>query len=454
VPGYTLPQAWCGPGTIRSLQLAAPGATGGTTSIAGLALPGIPNLHSHAFQRVMGGLAERRALGRDDFWSWREAMYRYAQTVGPDELRAIAAQLYLEMLEQGYTEVCEFHYLHHQPSGARYQNPAAMSLALIEAAAEVGIGLTLLPTLYMTGHFDGRPLGERQRRFGHADVESYLRLIESLLPYENATTHIGVALHSLRAVPADALGELEAGYADCRFASTLGPRPLHIHIAEQTAEVDDCISLRGAPPVRWLLDNANVDERWCLIHATHLRPDEVADLARSKATAGICPTTEANLGDGLFPLEDYLAAGGVLGIGSDSHVSTSPVEELRWLEYGQRLVKRQRIVSADQQGRAAEALLAQAIAAGPRVARADLSGLWSGAAEGRVDFISIDTDAAELASAHPDQWVECWLFNGNRPLVRDVVVDAKQQVIQGRHRCRDAVEQRYRGVAKALRDQL
>jgi len=426
---------------------------GESTTIAGLAIPGIPNLHSHAFQRVMGGLAERRALGRDDFWSWRETMYRYAQTVGPDELQAIAAQLYMEMLEQGYTEVCEFHYVHHQPGGEPYDEPAAMSLALIAAAKEVGIGLTLLPTLYMTGHFDGRALSDRQRRFGHRNVESYMRLIESLLVHEDATTRIGVAFHSLRAVPASALSEVQRVYADSRFASSLGARPMHVHIAEQTAEVDDCIAIRGAPPVRWLLDNADVDERWCLIHATHLRADELSDLAKSGATVGICPTTEANLGDGLFPLQEYLAAGGRLGIGSDSHVSTSPVEELRWLEYGQRLIKRQRIVSANEQGRAAEALLAQAIAAGPRVARPDLSGLWDKAqASGRVDFLSLKTEAAELASANPDQWIECWLFNGNRSLVNDVMVNGQAVVSDGRHLRRGSIEQRYCRVAQSLRD--
>ncbi len=453
---FRFEQAWCGPGDIRAeFQLLGSSAadSGRAELVSGLGMPGIPNLHSHAFQRVMAGLAERRAAGRDDFWSWRETMYRYAQAIGPDHLKAIAAQLYVEMLEQGYTQVCEFHYLHHQRDGRPYAEPAAMSLALIEAAREVGIGLTLLPTLYMTGHFDGRPLSERQRRFGHADVDSYLRLLESLLPYENECCRVGVALHSLRAVPPDALAELVAGIADERFRSHSGQRPLHIHIAEQTAEVADCIAVRGAPPVRWLLDNVAVDERWCLVHATHMVESEVRDLAASGATVAICPTTEANLGDGLFPLADYLAAGGRLGIGSDSHVSTSPVEELRWLEYGQRLLQRQRIVAADAQGRAAEALLKQCVRAGARVTGDASGGLWADQADrSRLDFITVDTDSAELASAAPDQWVECWVFCGNRPLVNQVVVDGRLRVSGGVHQSRNEVSARYIKVADGLRD--
>ena len=424
--------------------------------VAGLTLPGIPNLHSHAFQRIMAGLAERRVQGRDDFWSWRETMYRFAQVIGPDELRTIAAQLYLEMLEQGYTHVCEFHYLHHQPDGRPYATPAEMSLALIEAAHEVGIGLTLLPTLYMSGHFDQRPLSDRQRRFGHAQVDDFLALVEQLIAHEDRKTTVGVALHSLRAVPADALGAFLAGYADDRFklGEGMGQRPLHIHIAEQSAEVEDCVALRGAPPVRWLLDNFAVDQRWCLVHATHLRDDEVADLARSGATVAICPTTEANLGDGLFPLEQYLNAGGRLGIGSDSHVSTSPVEEIRWLEYGQRLQGQRRIVAPGEQGRAAESLLAQTIEAGPRVASVGLSGLQlETAGDRRMDFLSIRTDAAELVSAKPDQWIEAWLYCGNRPLIDRVVVDGQLRVADGQHRLRAPVESRYAKVAAQLRDQ-
>ena len=290
------------------------------------ALPGMPNLHSHAFQRAMAGLAERKGRADDSFWSWRETMYAFAAAIGPDELQAIAAQLYVEMLKSGYTQVCEFHYLHHQPDGTPYAQPEAMSLALIEAAREAGIGLTLLPVLYISGGFDGRALTARQRRFGHA-VDNYLRLLALLRKHESDDVRVGIALHSLRAVPEQALREVLA-------SEQAKGCPIHIHIAEQIGEVQDCLATRGARPVEWLFDHADVDANWCLIHATHLTDAETVQLAHSGAVAGLCPTTEANLGDGLFPLAAYQGAGGILGIGSDSHISISPVEELRWLEYG------------------------------------------------------------------------------------------------------------------------
>src|SRR3569623_319002 len=268
-------------------------------------LPGMANLHSHAFQRAMAGLAARASHSEDSFWTWRETMYAFAGRVGPDELRASAAQLYVEMLEAGYTQGCEFHYLHHQPDGVPYADAAAMSQALVEAAQETGIGLTLLPTLYMTGGFDGRALGERQRRFGHA-VDAYLSLVQRLQAMQSQRLRVGVALHSLRAVPADALRVvLDSGLVDAA--------PIHIHIAEQIGEVQDCLALRTARPVDWLLAHAPVDERWTLVHATHLSDSEVTRLAHSGAVAGLCPTTEANLGDGLFPLKAFMDAGGSFG---------------------------------------------------------------------------------------------------------------------------------------------
>jgi formimidoylglutamate deiminase len=281
-----------------------------------LELPGIPNIHCHAFQRAMAGLAERQSERQDSFWTWRELMYRFAGRVGPESLRDIAAQLYVEMLEAGYTGVCEFHYLHHQGDGRPYEDPTAMSQALIEAAREAGIRLTLLPVLYMVGGFDGRPLSERQRRFRH-DVDSFLALVSTLRKSEDALLRVGIALHSLRAVPAPAMREL--------LAAAPADIPVHIHVSEQTAEVEECVQVRGARPVQWLLANASVGERWTLVHATHLDTAEVGGIARSGAVVAICPTTEANLGDGLFPLRDYIGHGGRFGVGSDSNVSVSPV---------------------------------------------------------------------------------------------------------------------------------
>ena len=420
-------------------------------------VPGMPNLHSHAFQRAMAGLAERRvsapAPGRrsqadDSFWTWREVMYAFAGRIGPDDLRAIAAQLYVEMLKAGYTQVCEFHYLHRQPDGRPYADPAAMSLALIEAAREAGIGMTLLPTLYMTGSFDGRALGERQRRFKQ-DIDEYLRLVERLRTLESPTLTIGIALHSLRAVPADAM------------CSVLGAEaaqacPIHIHIAEQLGEVQDCLAIRHARPVEWLLDHAAVDARWCLVHATHMTDAETQRLAASGAVAGLCPTTEANLGDGLFPLKAYLEAGGVIGIGSDSHISVSLVEELRWLEYGQRLVTKHRNVAANAQTPSTgETLFAHTLAGGARAAGCALGRLagadtTSPAAAPRADLLVLDDASPLLAGRDEAHVIDTWLFAGNANLVRDVMIAGEWVVRDFRHRDEAAIAARYRKVVEHL----
>jgi formimidoylglutamate deiminase len=403
-------------------------------------VPGMPNLHSHAFQRAMAGLAERQSDPSDSFWTWREIMYAFASRVGPDELRAIAAQLYVEMLKVGYTQVCEFHYLHHQPDGVPYADPAEMSLALIEAAREAGIGLTLLPTLYMTGGFDGRVLSERQRRFGH-QVDAYLRLVERLRANESHTVRVGVALHSLRAVPEDAMrAVLASGLVDAA--------PIHIHIAEQIGEVQDCLSLRNARPVEWLLDHAPVDERWCLVHATHMSETEIGRLARTGAVAGLCPTTEANLGDGLFALKAWLDADGVIGIGSDSHISVSPVEELRWLEYGQRLVTRHRNIAVSASSESVgETLWGDSLFGGARASGASIGGLEKGM---RADWIVLDDDAPTLAARDSDSLIDSFIFSGNVNLVRDVMVAGEWVVRGGRHRDEERIAARYRQVTATL----
>ena len=405
----------------------------------GWVLPGIPNLHSHAFQRVMAGLAERQTHAQDSFWTWRETMYRIAARFDPDSLQAVAAQLYVEMLEAGYTTVCEFHYLHHAPDGRPYADPAAMSKALVAAARETGIRLTLLPVLYMAGGFDRRPLSERQRRFGH-DLDAFLRLVESLRALEDEALRVGVAFHSLRAVPPEAM--------DAALAALPPDIPLHIHIAEQIGEVQDCLAVRNARPVEWLLDHAPVDARWTLVHATHLTGPETAAVAASGATVAICPTTEANLGDGLFPLREYLDAGGAWGIGSDSHVSVSPVEELRWLEYGQRLQTRHRniAVRADN-GSVGETLLHGTLASGAAATGQAVGLLAPGQA---ADWIVLDAQAPVFAGARPADVADRWLFAGNRPLVREVRVAGEAVVRGGRHRGREAIAARYRSTVAAL----
>ncbi|EIL92811.1 formimidoylglutamate deiminase [Rhodanobacter spathiphylli] len=444
--GFEAGQLWRGHGWLADdrFGLSSAGAlldcAGPQAPIGSWVLPGMPNLHSHAFQRAMAGLAERRSKAEDSFWSWRETMYAFAAAITPEQLKAIASQLYVEMLKSGYTRVCEFHYLHHQPDGTPYAQPAAMSLALIEAAREAGIGLTLLPVLYMSGGFDGRALSARQRRFGHS-VDGYLRLLESLRAHEDDAVRVGIALHSLRAVPEQALAEV--------LASPLARTgPIHIHIAEQIGEVQDCLATRGARPVEWLFEHADVDERWCLVHATHLTEAETAQLARSGAVAGLCPTTEANLGDGLFPLADFLDAGGTLGVGSDSHISISPVEELRWLEYGQRLATRHRNIAARQQGDSVgETLWRAALAGGARASGAPVGELRAGA---RADLIVLDDASPLLAARDTRSLIDSFLFSGNTPLVRDVMVGGRWQVRDFRHRDEAAIAARYRAAVGAL----
>jgi formimidoylglutamate deiminase len=466
------------------------GAAGSASAEApthvGLALPGMPNLHSHAFQRAMAGLAERQTHADDSFWTWRELMYAFASRIGPDDLRAIAAQVYVEMLKAGYTQVCEFHYLHHQPGGAPYADPAAMSLAVVEAAQEAGIGLTLLPTLYMTGGFDGRALNERQRRFGH-DIDAYLFLLERLRELENPLLRVGIALHSLRAVPEHgmravlgAISPLAAGavaqsvdsddeggagaqtpahphpHPHPRARRDVEATPIHIHVAEQIGEVQDCLQLRNARPVEWLLDHAPVDRRWCLVHATHMSAEETARLAASGAVAGLCPTTEANLGDGVFALKAYLDAGGAFGIGSDSQISVSPVEELRWLEYGQRLATRHRNIAVSPASNSVgETLLQRALAGGAQasgLAAADAAAKLPPAGT-RADLLVLDADSPLLAGRASNSLVDTFLFAGNANLVRDVMVAGTWVVRDFRHRDEARIAARYRAtIERIMRD--
>ena len=394
----------------------------------GWALPGIANLHSHAFQRAMAGMAERQGDPNDSFWTWRETMYAMAARFTPELLRAVAAQLYVEMLEAGYTRVCEFHYLHHRPDGGFFDDRAAMSQALIDAARDTGIRMTLLPVLYMTGGFDRRPLNERQRRFGH-DIDGYLRLFETLRSEQDDTLRVGCALHSLRAVPADAMTAV--------LAALPSETRVHIHIAEQIGEVQDCLAIRGERPVRWLLDHVDIDARWTLVHATHLEVEEIVGIADAGATVAICPTTEANLGDGLFPLRDYLDANGMWGIGSDSHSSVSPVEELRWLEYGQRLITRHRNIAAT----AGSPSVGEVLLAGVRASAPQSTGFASEALA--RDTVTLNGHAPQLVGATAIDVGDRWIFAGNRNAVDRVVVNGCDVVTGGRHRDRDTIAARF-----------
>lgn len=441
---------WSSPATIaigasgRMARDLGEGAAPSNPQASRIVLPGMHNLHSHAFQRAMAGRAERRSAagGSDSFWTWREQMYAVAGRMDPDALRAVASQLYAEMLEAGYTSVCEFHYLHHDRDGRPYADPAAMSRAIIDAARETGIGLLLLPVLYMSGGFDGRPLADHQRRFGH-DVDAYLRLLESLGPECDAQVALGIAFHSLRAVPEAAMREV----LDATSGALL---PVHVHIAEQVAEVEDCLAVRGRRPVRWLLDEMPVDGRWTLVHATHLDASEIAGIASAGATVALCPTTEGNLGDGLFPLPEFIAAGGHWGIGSDSHVSVSPVEELRWLEYGQRLTRLARNVSASAGlPSTGESLYAQALAGGERSSRRGAGRLQAGAL---ADLVVLDGTHPQLAPCAPQGWIDGWLFSGNQPVVAETWVAGQQHVGSGGHRHRERYRREFAQALGRLRD--
>jgi formiminoglutamate deiminase len=401
-------------------------------------LPGLPNLHSHAFQRGMAGLAEVRGPAGDSFWTWREIMYRFVDRLSPDDLRAIAALAYVEMLESGFTRVGEFHYLHHAADGTPFANPAEMSVAIVEAAAQTGIALTHLPVFYAHSGFGGMPPGAGQRRF-ISDLDGFATLLEAVRGAAGVLPDavVGIAPHSLRAVQPEQLLALE-GLA--------GASPIHIHIAEQTREVADCLAWSGARPVEWLLGHAPVDARWCLVHATHMTADETAAMARTGAVAGLCPITEANLGDGIFPASEFVAAGGAYGIGSDSNVLISAAEELRLLEYGQRLSRQGRNVLAGAAG----------CSTGEQLYRAALDG-GSRALGVRVGIgPGLPADLVSLDGSHPslhgkgEAVLDAFVFAAGQGAVDCVWRRGDKVVEAGRHAQRYAVADRYRQVLDRL----
>ncbi len=403
-------------------------APGKAKRAGGTVLPGMPNLHSHAFQRAMAGLAERAGPTGDSFWTWREVMYGFVRRLRPEHVQAIAAQLYVEMLKAGYTAVGEFHYLHHDPDGRPYSDPAEMARRVVAAATDTGIGMTLLPVLYGYGGFGGQPAGEGQRRFLN-EPDHLLSIIRAVRTDTAADPQVAVGLapHSLRAVTADTLA---AAVAEMHAMDNQAP--IHIHVAEQGKEVQDCIEWRGARPVEWLLQNAPVDPRWCLVHATHITDEEAARLAASGAVAGLCPTTEANLGDGVFPAPDYLAEGGAFGIGSDSHISISPIEELRWLEYGQRLTHKQRnLLAGGEEAPSVGALLfRRALAGGAQALARPIGRLAPGC---RADLLVLDDDSPALYGRDDDVLLDSLIFAGNANPVRAVMAGGRWVVQNGRH---------------------
>ncbi|MGH6862170.1 MAG: formimidoylglutamate deiminase [Phyllobacterium sp.] len=398
-------------------------------------LPGMPNLHSHAFQRGMAGLAEVRGAGEDSFWSWRNVMYRFALSMTPQQMEAVAAQLYVEMLEAGFSRVGEFHYLHHDLDGHPYADISEMAQRIAAAAEETGIGLTLLPVFYAHSTFGGAGPTEGQRRFvntldGFEKVHAgCLRAVRTL-----PEGKVGVAPHSLRAVTPDELAAV---------AALAGNAPKHIHVAEQTREVEDCIAWSGARPVQWLLDHASIDRGWCLIHATHMTDDETTRMARSGAVAGLCPVTEANLGDGTFAARAFTQAGGRFGIGSDSNVLIGIGDELRQLEYSQRLLHRSRNVLATAGNSTGRSLFDNAVEGGGIAL-----GVETGLAPGLpADFISLEMHTDDVFTK--DTLLDSWIFAGGaKP--GTVWVAGQKHVENGRHRLRDTIQARFSAVMREL----
>jgi formimidoylglutamate deiminase len=442
-----LPQGWAADvllewddaGSLVSVTAGAAAAAG--TAQAQLVLPGMVNLHSHAFQRALGGLTETAGDSPDSFWTWRELMYRFARNITPEQIEAIAAQLFSECLRYGYTSVCEFHYVQRAPDGSLYARPAETAERVVAASRAAGIGLTMLPVLYSYSGFGERALGSDQQRF-RTDPDQVLRMVEALEPLRGDQLEVGAAPHSLRAASIAQIQELAKALP--------AGRPLHIHIAEQQDELLQCHAATGMRPLRYLSEHVALDARWCLVHATHVDADEVDRIVDSGAVAGLCPTTEANLGDGLFPLSQFIAAGGRFGIGSDSHVSQSPVEELRWLEYGQRLQHQRRNVAMSHgQRRVGEFLWQGALQGGAQASGRRVGQLAPGM---RADLVVLDSEHPNLDGVAPEDVMGCFIFAGNDNLVRHVLSGGRWVVKDGRHVGQDAIARRYKQAIAELRE--
>ena len=427
-------------GRIASIETGAVAASGDTT--AGIVIPGIANAHSHAFQRALAGHTERRGPDdKDNFWTWRTRMYRLAGLIDADSLTAIARQAYLEMMISGYTSVAEFHYLHSEPGGEKKTD--AMLGALATAAMDSGIRLTYVPILYERAGFDQPEPTSDQRRFAMTPdgfVEHYQRARECA----GSDFTVGIGAHSLRAVQTSSV-ELLAGMAKRDGC------PMHIHIAEQTAEVEQCLDHHSARPVEWLLNKFSPDENWCLVHATHINEDEITALSKTGAVVCLCPSTEANLGDGLFPLQRWLVSGGRIAIGSDSHISINPFEELRWLEYGQRLVTRSRNVAAIHRSRTGRSLFELALAGGS---------LACGHAGGELrrnanaDLVTLDDDSPMLAGHDKESILDALVFSGFTLPIDRVMVGGKWRVEEGVHIAALHARKEYARVVGALKPQM
>jgi formimidoylglutamate deiminase len=446
-----LPQGWAkevevtldSKGNIEQVSSEIPYSEG---ERVGVLIPGIPNVHSHAHQRAMAGLGERAGQtadsAKDSFWTWRKVMYHYLERIQPEHLFHISAQLYLEMLKAGYTCVGEFQYLHHDINGRAYDNRAEMSLQCMSAAASVGLGFTALPVLYRHGGFGEADPIDGQRRFLN-DSDEFVEIVNALqfASKSDANTSVGIAPHSLRAVSQPLLQDVIDSCGGNLAA-------IHLHIAEQTKEVDDCLAWSQQRPVEWLFNHFDVSSDWCLIHATHMTPEETLLMANSSCVAGICPTTEANLGDGFFNAIDYLKSNGRWAIGSDSHISIDPVEELRWFEYGQRLSTRSRnlLVSTDKVN-TGQNLLAGALAGGAQACGRKIGHIKPGY---RADFIVLDDNHPRLYGRTQEDLIDSWIFSGNTNLVNSVYVGGEKVIDAGHHVLEETIAQNFRNTLDEL----
>ncbi len=415
--------------------------------LAGPVIPAMVNCHSHAFQRAFAGFSEQSSGSRDSFWTWRQTMYQFLGKLTDKDVEIIATQLYIEMLKMGYSRVAEFHYLHNDIGGKRYNKPSQMAHAIFQASQRSGIGLTMLPVLYMYSGFGAQPVHSDQARFVN-NIEQFNQLVQECFEHSKSltNTNVGIAPHSLRAVDRDGL---EQAIALVRNLDSTAP--IHIHIAEQTKEVQDCISHCGKRPVEWLLENIDVDQHWCLIHATHLNEQERQGIVKAKAVAGICPTTEANLGDGIFPADQFLSEEGIMAIGSDSHISVSPFEELRSLEYTQRLILQKRAVLSEQNTPSTGLNLWQRAAKGG--AQSTNSNLGELAVGKQADLIVLDPEKVRLFASSSEFLMDSVIFASQSNPVKDVMAKGQWQVKNGEHLHEDDVAQQFSELlARYLRD--
>lgn len=434
-------------GVITSIS---EGKDPGAQSLSGPVIPGMPNCHSHAFQRAFSGYSEYRnfdekgVAAEDSFWSWRDIMYRFVAKMSPEDFHVVAQFLYIEMLKAGYTSVAEFHYLHHQVGNLRYEDPAEMSHQVINAALSVGIAITHLPVLYTYAGFGEQPPSPAQGRFIH-QTDEYIKLLDQLNKTYSGQKNfkLGIAPHSLRAVSEQQLDEVVS------FIRNMdGKAPIHVHIAEQTKEVDDSLNFYSKRPVEWLLDNYQMDQHWCLIHATHLSDSELMRLANSGAIAGICPTTEGNLGDGIFPTKDFIELDGKLAIGSDSHIAVNIADELRLLEYAQRLTTHERAVLVNKDcPSVGQYLYSKAALDGSKALSQNVGELIVGK---RADLVVLDPEHPSLFSKRDSQILDAAIFSCNQLPVKDVYVAGKRVIANGEHPLQTQVNQEYKKVLQKL----